>query len=156
MEEKYITVNQLEQNMEISSGAIHTTLTTELGYRSICGKWVPHKLSENQRATASKFDKKYRKYCPKIGTRRLKILIDNASSNTAKLTKNFLDVEGLELLPHPPYSPDLAPCDFGYSPSLKSTSKVKILTHYNLSERACTSTSNPSPKKSTGMCLQVG
>ncbi|KAI6653975.1 Transposase [Oopsacas minuta] len=41
MEDKYITVNQLEQSMEISSGAIHTILTTELGYRSICGKWVP-------------------------------------------------------------------------------------------------------------------
>ncbi|KAI6651839.1 Transposase [Oopsacas minuta] len=49
MEDKCITVNQLEQSMEISSGVIHTILTTELGYRSICGKWVPHKLSENQR-----------------------------------------------------------------------------------------------------------
>ncbi|KAI6655688.1 hypothetical protein LOD99_1828 [Oopsacas minuta] len=49
MEDKCITVNQLEHSMEKSSGAIHTILTTELGYRSICGKWVPHKLSENQR-----------------------------------------------------------------------------------------------------------
>ncbi|KAI6648231.1 Transposase [Oopsacas minuta] len=47
------------------------------------------------------------------------ILIDNASSHTAKLTKNFLDVEGLELLPHPPYSPDLAPCDFWLFPKVK-------------------------------------
>ncbi|KAI6651344.1 Transposase [Oopsacas minuta] len=43
MEDKCITVNQLEQSMEISSGAIHTILTTELGYRSICEKWVPDK-----------------------------------------------------------------------------------------------------------------
>ncbi|KAI6651086.1 Histone-lysine N-methyltransferase SETMAR [Oopsacas minuta] len=140
MEDKCITVNQLKQSMEISSGAIHTILTTELGYRSICGKWVPHKLSENQRGRASKFDKKYRKYRPKTGTRGMKILIDNASSHTAKLSKNFLDVEGLELLPHPPYSLDLAPCDFGYFPSLKYTFKAKILTHYKHSERACTST----------------
>ncbi|KAI6653965.1 Transposase [Oopsacas minuta] len=49
MEDKCIIVNQLEQSKEISSGAIHTTLTTEFGYRSICGKWVPHKFSENQR-----------------------------------------------------------------------------------------------------------
>ncbi|KAI6654425.1 Transposase [Oopsacas minuta] len=49
MEDKCITVNQLEQSMEISSGAIHTILTTVLGYRSICGKWVSYKLSENQR-----------------------------------------------------------------------------------------------------------
>ncbi|KAI6655382.1 Transposase [Oopsacas minuta] len=37
MEDKCITVNQLEQSMEISSGAIHTILKTELGYRSIVG-----------------------------------------------------------------------------------------------------------------------
>ncbi|KAI6661440.1 Transposase [Oopsacas minuta] len=49
MEDKCITVNQLEQSREISSGAIHTILTTELGYRLICGKWLLHKLSENQR-----------------------------------------------------------------------------------------------------------
>ncbi|KAI6648398.1 Transposase [Oopsacas minuta] len=49
----------------------------------------------------------------------MKILIDNASSHTAKLTKNFLVVEGLELLPHPPYSLDLAPCDFWLFPKLK-------------------------------------
>ncbi|KAI6650010.1 Histone-lysine N-methyltransferase SETMAR-like [Oopsacas minuta] len=30
-------------------GAIHTILTIQLGYRSICGKWAPHELSENQR-----------------------------------------------------------------------------------------------------------
>ncbi|KAI6653994.1 Alpha-1,3/1,6-mannosyltransferase ALG2 [Oopsacas minuta] len=49
----------------------------------------------------------------------MKVIIDNVTSHTAKLTKNFLDVEGLELLPHPPYSPDLAPCDFWLSPKLK-------------------------------------
>ncbi|KAI6655368.1 Transposase [Oopsacas minuta] len=49
----------------------------------------------------------------------MKILIDNASSHTAKLTKNFLDVQGLESLPHPPYSPDLAPCNFWLFPKLK-------------------------------------
>ncbi|KAI6647052.1 Transposase [Oopsacas minuta] len=37
MEDKCITVNQLEQRIEISSGAIHTILMTEFGYRSIVG-----------------------------------------------------------------------------------------------------------------------
>ncbi|KAI6660734.1 Transposase, partial [Oopsacas minuta] len=58
MEDKCITVNQLEQRMEISSGAIDTILTTELGYPSICGKWVPHKLSENQRLARLNIAKK--------------------------------------------------------------------------------------------------
>ena len=51
--------------------------------------------------------------------RGIKLLIDNASSHTAKLTKNFLESEWLDLLPHPPYSPDLAPCDFWLFPKLK-------------------------------------
>ncbi|KAI6659985.1 Transposase [Oopsacas minuta] len=213
MEDKCITVNQLKQRMEIPSGAIHKILTTEVGYRSIYGKWVPHKLTENQRLARLNISKKLlgtyencdsrrlteiitgdetwvyystpyskykkrswvrgneqpaknprpdfrkpkimypiffsshgivlqlpcesgkavtatffteqvlpnlikniEKYRPKTGTRGMKILIDNASSHTGKLTKNFLDVEGLELLPHPPY---LAPCDFWLFPKLK-------------------------------------
>ena len=39
----------------------------------------------------------------KVKTRGIKLLIYNASSHTAKLTKNFLESEGLDLLPHPPY-----------------------------------------------------
>ncbi|KAI6655728.1 Transposase [Oopsacas minuta] len=192
MEDKCITVNQLEQSMEISSGAIHTILTIELGYRSICGNgssissvrikeiitgdetwvyystpyskykkrsWVrgdeqPAKIprpdfrkpkimytiffsshgivlqlpgESGKAGTATFFTeqvlpnliKNIEKYRQKTGTRGMKILIDNASSHTAKLTKNFLDVEGLELLPHPPYSPDLASCDFWLFPKLK-------------------------------------
>ncbi|KAI6654415.1 Transposase [Oopsacas minuta] len=69
--------------------------------------------------------KNIEKYRPKTGTRGTKILIDNPSSHTAKLTKNFLDVEGLELLPHPSYSPDLAPCDFWLFPKLKIYLQVK-------------------------------
>ncbi|KAI6661355.1 hypothetical protein LOD99_9982, partial [Oopsacas minuta] len=60
-------------------------------------------------ASASKFDKKYRKVPPNTETRAMKIFIDNVSSHTSKLTKNFFDEEGLELLPHRQYSPDLAP-----------------------------------------------
>ena len=55
----------------------------------------------------------------KAKMRGIKLLIDNASSHTAKLTKNFLESEGLDLLLHPPYSPDLAPCDFWLFPKLK-------------------------------------
>ncbi|KAI6652995.1 Transposase [Oopsacas minuta] len=63
--------------------------------------------------------KNIEKYRPKTGTRAMKILNDNAGSHTAKLTINFLAVEGLELLPHPPHSPDLAPCDFWLFPKPK-------------------------------------
>ena len=216
MEDRFLTVDQIAHSMEMSSGAIHSILTIRLGYRSICGKWVPHILSEKQRLTRMNTAKKlletydkcdsrrlseiitgdetwvpfstpYSEYKmrswvkgdekpaqvprpdfrnpkvmytiffnsggivlqlpsesgrsinatyftqkilpnliknvndarPKAGMRGIKLLIDNASSHTARLTKNFLESERIELLPHPPYSPDLAPCDFWLFPKLK-------------------------------------
>jgi histone-lysine N-methyltransferase SETMAR len=52
-------------------------------------------------------------------------LHDNASSHTAKVTKKKLDDLGWEILPHPPYSPDMAPSDNHLFPSLKCWLKGK-------------------------------
>jgi len=46
---------------------------------------------------------------------------DNASAHTSALAKAKLLELGLELLPHLPYSPDLAPCDFFLFPNSKKT-----------------------------------
>ena len=35
------------------------------------------------------------------------------------MTRQFIDESGLQILPHPPYSPDLAPCDFWLFPRIK-------------------------------------
>lgn len=45
-------------------------------------------------------------------TRRVILHHDNASSHTARKTKDFLDQENVELMTHPPHSPDLSPKDF--------------------------------------------
>jgi len=37
---------------------------------------------------------------------------DNAPAHTALSIREFLAKENIHVLPHPPYSPDLAPCDF--------------------------------------------
>lgn len=37
---------------------------------------------------------------------------DNASSHTARKTLDFLKANGVKVIEHPPYSPDLAMCDF--------------------------------------------
>jgi histone-lysine N-methyltransferase SETMAR len=44
---------------------------------------------------------------------------DNASSHNAAVVTQYLRNEGVERLPHPPYSPDLAPCDFFLFPRIK-------------------------------------
>jgi len=46
---------------------------------------------------------------------------DNAPAHTSAPAKSKLVELGYELLPHPPYSPDLAQCDFFMFPNLKKS-----------------------------------
>lgn len=56
---------------------------------------------------------------PKTGLRGLFLHHDNASPHKAIVTKDFLKSTEIEELCHPPYSPDLAPCDFFLFPKIK-------------------------------------
>lgn len=47
------------------------------------------------------------------------LLHDNAPSHTALIVRQFLARNQVCVLNHPPYSPDLAPCDFSLFPKLK-------------------------------------
>jgi len=47
------------------------------------------------------------------------ILHDNASSHKSRVVNDFITSKGWEILPHPPYSPDLHPCDFNCFAPLK-------------------------------------
>lgn len=53
--------------------------------------------------------------------KRCRIILhhDNASSHTSRQTNEFLTTENIELMGHPPYSPDLAPNDFFLFPNIK-------------------------------------
>ena len=44
---------------------------------------------------------------------------DNASVRTCKIAMNAVERNGYELIPHPAYSPDLAPSDYFLFPNLK-------------------------------------
>ena len=46
-------------------------------------------------------------------------LHDNVSSHKCEVVKSFLASEKVSVLNHPPYSPDLSPCDFFLFPRLK-------------------------------------
>jgi len=49
---------------------------------------------------------------PSYGTRGIKIHHDNGRPHVHKDVSAYLQSEGLTIIPHPPNSPDLSPCDF--------------------------------------------
>ena len=51
---------------------------------------------------------------------------DNVPAQTALSIREFLAKKNISILPHPPYSPDLAPCDFYLFPKLK----LKLKGHH--------------------------
>jgi len=50
---------------------------------------------------------------------------DNAPHHTSLLVRQVLSNKNITVCPHPPYSPDLAPCDFCPFPEVKMTMKGK-------------------------------
>ena len=60
----------------------------------------------------------YNKKQPSKGWSGVHLLHDNASSHKCEV-KSFLASEKVKVLNHPPYSPDLSPCDFFLFPRLK-------------------------------------
>ncbi|CAH1958983.1 unnamed protein product [Acanthoscelides obtectus] len=52
--------------------------------------------------------------------RRIMLHQDNASSHTTQKTRQYLTEENVELLDHPPYSPDLSPNDLFTFPKIKN------------------------------------
>ena len=60
---------------------------------------------------------------PEIPVENFILHMDNASSHTAEKTQNEIGLIGFETLSHPPYSPDLAPFDFAFFPTIKNKLK---------------------------------
>jgi len=53
------------------------------------------------------------------GKRHIFLLHDNAPPHRAQVVTKVLDKRKVKVIPHPPYSPDLSPCDFFLFPKLK-------------------------------------
>ena len=49
---------------------------------------------------------------PQYHQQPFRLLNDNAPCHTAQLVQQYFEKHNIEILPHPAYSPDLAPCDF--------------------------------------------
>ena len=59
-------------------------------------------------------------WSPKYSTRGVLLLQDNAPAHTSQVAMTAATECGFEVLPHPPYSPDMAPSDFYLLPKLKA------------------------------------
>ena len=51
---------------------------------------------------------------------------DNAPAHSSLLVRNFLAKNNTVIMPQPPYSPDLATCDFFLFPRLKRSMKERL------------------------------
>ncbi len=56
---------------------------------------------------------------PQYQAGQWRLLHDNAPAHTSHLVIEYLASQKIEMLEHPPYSPDLAPCDFYLFPKTK-------------------------------------
>ena len=81
--------------------------------KSITGKYY-------KEVVLKKLKKYYQKRCPATGFKHVRLLHDNAPAHTSAIVTAFLKKENVTVLPHPPYSPDLVPCDFFLFPKLKA------------------------------------
>jgi transposase len=74
------------------------------------------------------FEKKHLECCPKLRTTAAHLHVDNAKSHSSKMSIEKIEELGFILVPQPPYSPDLAPCDFFLFGSLKQRLEGKHFT----------------------------
>lgn len=69
---------------------------------------------------------------PEWASRHGKVILqhDNAPSHTAKAVRETVSTFGWELLPHPPYSPDLAPSDYHLFSSMSHALSMQHFKNY--------------------------
>ena len=79
------------------------------------GRTVTGKFYEN--VVLRKLKTYYKSHRSKTGLKYVWLLHDNASAQKARIVTDFLESEKLNVLPHPPDSPDLVPFDYFLFPT---------------------------------------
>jgi len=100
----------------------------------VMSEWVPSGQTVNQQfyiKVLSKLSERVRRKRPELWRNGWILHQDNTPAHNALSVKQFLANKNISVLEHPPYSPDLASCDFYLFPKIKSVLKG---THFVLVE----------------------
>ena len=85
--------------------------------------WAPTGITVNKEyyiEVLREFRKRFRRKRPELfESGQWHFHQDNAPVHNSILVTDYLTQMGIKTVPHPPYSPDLAPCDFWLLPKLK-------------------------------------
>ena len=85
--------------------------------------WVPTGQTVNKEyyvEVLREFRKRFRRKRPALfKSGQWHFHLENAPVHNSILVTDYLTKKGIKTVPHPPYSPDLAPCDFWLCPKLK-------------------------------------
>ena len=82
--------------------------------------WVPTGQTVNKVEFLREFRKRFLGKMPTLfKSGQLHFLQDNPLVHNSILVTDYLTKMGINTVPHPPYCPDLAPCDFCLFPKLK-------------------------------------
>ncbi|GFS14439.1 transposase [Elysia marginata] len=103
-EDPHISVRELSATNGLSYGTVHTNITEFLRMKKDVLSQVKSVINEQR---------------SKVSTSKTLFLHDNAGPHKARATTQSLRELEIQVLPHPAYSPDLAPFDFWLFPILK-------------------------------------
>ena len=80
---------------------------------------------------------------------------DNAPAHNVLSIRQFLAKRNVTVLDHPPYSPDLAPCDFFLFPKLKEVIKGVRFPDMEAIKKAVTTELKRIPEESFQECMEA-
>ena len=97
-------------------------------------------LNQKEKANATWYKDKclnstfceWKKSHQKCGYEKIILHHDNAPIHKSVITKEYLEEKKIKTLKHPPYSPDLSPCDFWLFPTIKQ--RMRGINNYTRDE----------------------
>ncbi|PNF25045.1 hypothetical protein B7P43_G06995, partial [Cryptotermes secundus] len=107
------TIDQLSEETNISWSTVQRILTEGLHMRRVSAKFVRHLLGDDQRENRVNV------------CRDLKSEVQNDPEFLKRIVTGDESCNNMVIVPHPPYSPDLAPSDFFLFPRMKRSLKGK-------------------------------